>query len=50
MRTVHRDGKESWAVKGVPLTKKGNPNGGIDYRYITNEAMDDLRNRVLGDD
>lgn len=44
-----REGKESWSVKGVPLTKKGNPNGNVDYRYITDDAMDELRNRVLGD-
>lgn len=45
----NRDGivRENWSVRGVPLTSKGNPNGGIDWRFVTEQALADLRRLVL---
>lgn len=46
MAEVDADGTTDWSVKGVPLTSKGNPNGGIDRRSVTDAAMDMLRAMV----
>lgn len=50
-RTTYPDGHNDdyWSVRGVPLTKKGNPNGGLDYRFITDEDMESIKARVLSD-
>jgi hypothetical protein len=47
-RTVYTDEEEPyWIVKGQPLTTKGNVNGGINWRQITDADMERLKGLVL---
>ena len=46
-RTVATDGSVHLSVKGVPTTSTGKPNGGIDWRAVTDTETQRLHLLVL---